>query len=181
MSDIEDIVAAIQSKPLTDILVVGYVDNSDGARRFHPRLTTVYLQFAHEFMVRCTSIDQYDKLKLDLVREISFDFPLRDDQSYCTSSIAELLLATPYWDQHVTAIRVYIDQDSRLSEGIVKCAGLRIQDVDSLFLDPTHIFGIQLGKREAEKMWAGENAGAAGRYSLLTWQIENLPGWGRTP
>ena len=40
----------------------------------------------------------------------------------------------------------------------MKCAGLRIGDDDYLFLDPTHIFGIQIGGEDSQVAWADENA-----------------------
>lgn len=176
MSKITDIIEVFRSKRLSNLLVPGFVDEFGAVKRFHPMLENVYFEFDDQ-LLRCSSIDQYWNLQLELVKEISCEFEIDEDDEFCISSISELVLKYPYGQNYVIGLRVFLSEESRLDEGIVKCAGFEIQcpesertGDDSIFLDPQNPFGIQIDKKDLELEWRRMNVGSG--YQERFWEIK---------
>src|SRR5262249_40379115 len=148
-NDIKSLITAIQSNTITDIFIVGYIDYCGATKQFHPMLENIYIELGQQ-LLRCSSIEQYDKLRMTLVEKITCDFEIDDDDEFCIISISQMYLLNSHVPNYITSLHVFVNGECHPQEGVFKCAGLGIGDHDYLFLDPTHIFGIHLGKMEAQ-------------------------------
>lgn len=168
MNSINQIINLLQSHPLTDILSVGYINSDDTIKKFHIIQEDVYLEFGNS-LLRCSSVNQYDKLRIKIVNQIEFDFELEEDDEFCVCSIFNMYLFDPYGTNQITSAEFLVDNQCNIEEGIVKCAQFNIGIKDELFLDPTHTFGIQINGNRTIKEWIEKKAYGESEYSELVW------------
>ncbi|HEY9892651.1 MAG TPA: hypothetical protein V6D37_12790 [Candidatus Sericytochromatia bacterium] len=170
MSKINQIVNLLQSQALTDMLLVGYIEQDDTIKRFNPIQEEVYLEFGHS-LLRCSSINQYDKLRIRIVDKMAFDFGFEieegDELGIC--SIFNMYLFDPYGTNQITAAQFLLDEECNLDEGVVKCAGFSIGSKDYLFLDPTHTFGIQINGKRSLREWIEKKGYGKPEYREFVW------------
>ena len=155
MSDTEfDSVASLfQRDFISDVLVTGYVDRSEDLPQFRPVPDTVYLQLGHGF-IRMDAIGQYDQLKLSRVDAIALEDVLVDeDDEPAVGSYGQLFLTFGSTEPRCTALRYWTDERSDPAAAVVKCLELEIDEVDTVFVDPTWHFGIHLGTAERRRRW----------------------------
>jgi hypothetical protein len=171
VNSINQILNLFQSHSLTNILVLGYIDNDDKIKRFNIIEKDIYLEFG-EALLLCSSVNQYDQLKMNVVDKISpeLDFEIEEDDELCVCSLYNMYLFDPYGTNRITSAEFLLDKNSNLEQGLVKCLGLRIgESKDYLFIDPTHTFGIQVnGKRSIEE-WI-EKAANSPISDYMKWQ-----------
>ncbi|MBD2769992.1 hypothetical protein IC235_19060 [Hymenobacter sp. BT664] len=170
MSKIDQVINLIQHQPLTDLLLVGYIDQDDTVKRFNPIHTEVYLEFGLS-LLHCSSVDQYDKLRMRIVDKIAlaFDFEIEEGNELGICSIFEMYLFDPYGTNQITAAQLLLDEECDLDEGVVKCAGFNIGSKDYLFLDPTHTFGVQINGKRSIKEWIERNVHRTPKYREFVW------------
>ncbi len=159
-----------ESVPLTDVKVPGFLVDGAVGKVFHHRLLDVYLHFENGTVVRCSSIEQYDKLRFAVVDRVTFDFEIGEDHEYAVTSIAELCLKAPSEPRYIESMYLVTAPGISLENGVVKCAGLGIQKDDFLFLDPVNLYGIKIGKRLDYDAWLKEFAGRGDVLEELLWR-----------
>ncbi len=164
------IINLLQSHPLTDILSVGYINSDDTIKKFHIIEEDVYLEFGNS-LLRCSSVNQYDKLRMKIVNQIEFDFDfeLEEDDEFCVCSVFNIYLFDPYGTNQITSAEFLVDERCNIEEGIVKCAKFNIGIKDELFLDPTHTFGMKINENRTIKEWIEKKAYGESEYSELVW------------
>lgn len=169
MSKIDEIINVLKSHSITDIFIVGFIDNSDDLKEFYPKPTDVYLEFGNT-LLRCSSVNQYDKLRMAVVEKIEFDFEIEEDCEFCFCRVSNMYLSASYGTNKITSAQFLLDDESNLDEGMVKCARLSIDNGDYLFLDPTHTFGLQINGKRSIIEWIEKNAYGTPKYSEFVWQ-----------
>ena len=168
ISQINQIINIFQSHPLTDMLIVGYIDSDKTRKQFHTIQEDLYLEFGNSFL-RCSSVNQYDKLRMKIVNQIEFDFELEEDDEFCVCSVFNMYLFDPYGTNQITSAEFLVNDRCNIEEGIVKCAKFNIGIKDELFLDPTHTFGIQINGNRTIKEWIDKRDYIESEYSQLVW------------
>ena len=157
MSNVEEIKYFIKENPLQDILISGFLNvYQEDVKRFHPQLSNIYLQFGEKKLIKCSSINQFESIKLTIVEQIDFEFDMECYRELCFCSISELNLKTPYWERYVKSIHFFLNENSNPENSIFACIGISLYNDNYLFLDPTHIFGIQIGDYESQLEWKKE-------------------------
>lgn len=173
MIKIGTIINLLQSHSLTDMLIVGYIDSdSDNTiKRFNPIQEDIYLEFGHS-LLRCSSVNQYDQLRMRVVDKIEFDFEfeIEEDDEFCVCSVGNMYLFDPYGKNQITSAQFLLDEEGNLDEGVVKCAKFSIGSKDYLFLDPTHTFGIQINGERSLIEWIEKKAYGNHKYREFVWQ-----------
>ncbi|MEQ8754929.1 MAG: hypothetical protein RID09_15640 [Coleofasciculus sp. G1-WW12-02] len=176
MSQLDQIISLIKSSPLTDIITVGFIDhdNDIDVKMFNIIQTELYLEF-EPYFIRCSSINQYDKLKMEVVDKIVFDFKIEEGDEYCISSISDMYLFDPYGTNEITSIEFLLDQEIDIDEGVFKCVQLNIGSKDKIFLDPTHTFGIKINGKSSFIEWIDNKIAQPNysSYSKLVWDKIN--------
>jgi len=177
MSEITDIFSLLESKPLTDILLTGFfIAESDrpDCQRFVPNLTRIYLEFGDQFLL-CTSINQYDQLKIEIAAKMTQD-PITEEETdfdFCICSVRELYLNNLYSENFVTGFFAFLDEGSDPDSGIVKSAEFRLGVHGSIFLDPLNLFGIRIGTEQQRDEWIenwASNREEQHPFQQLTWK-----------
>jgi hypothetical protein len=178
---IDSLIATAATASLTDVSVAGFIRNTLGGWQFHHRLVDIFLHFTDGTILQCSSIDQYDKLRLQTVDRVTFNFELGEDEEYAISSIAKLCLRSPQEPRYVVSMYLVISETTSINDGVVKCAAFELEQDDFLFLDPITLSGIQIGKREAYESWLREFGGRGDGLTELVWRHgDQSPRPGRT-
>jgi len=145
MSDIQDVLLLIGNKLLTGVLVVGYLDpeRRPPYKMFIPLLETMYLKFEDK-LLKCSSINQYDQLKLDVVDEVAPgpDFFPEEYGELCVGSMSDFFTGNAYSGSRVDSFVAFLDYESKLELGIVRGAEFDLGQHGLIFLDPIHVFGV---------------------------------------
>ena len=168
---IKDLFNILKSNPITNIFIVGYIDSDSNLKRFNVIQVELYLEFK-DFLLRCSSVNQYSKLKIDIVDEISyvFDWQIEEEDEFCYCSISDMYLSDPYGTNMISSAEFLLDDECNIDDGLVQCARLSIGDKDYLFLDPTHTFGIQINKQTSMSEWIQNKAYKKIEYKNSIWQ-----------
>lgn len=170
MTVLDDVIRRLSSVDLADLEVAGTMDQDGGAYRFRHRLIDVYLRFGPEGRLRCSSIDQYSRLRIEPTDDIALDFGLLEGETYATTSIADLCLAQPGSARSIDAVSMIAWNRADAQAGVVECASFEIQGADCLFLDPRNLFGVRIGGRAERAAWLTEFADHERTRFELIWR-----------
>lgn len=149
MRDFLDIEATLRHRKLTDMLVAGFVDETNSIRRFHPMFEDVYFDF-DGLLLRASSVGQYSQLRLSLVDRIECNFDIEEDDEFCVCPL-DFVLKYPEGDYFLAEAKFFADPESTSRGTSLQSAALRFECrgvetlTETIFIDPAHIFGIKLG------------------------------------
>jgi hypothetical protein len=161
---LDDVTRVLETKPLTDVVVGGFVDREAGAARFHPVLESVYLRFGADY-VRCKAQDQDYGVKVDVVAAISRDFPMDDGDEFCVASLFTLLLGDAFSSRPVASFRAFPPtRPSADGEAFAACEFL-FEDAETLLVEPMVPYGLRLSNPRSGSAFAHD----AERASAVTW------------
>ena len=170
MSVIKSITDLFKSKPLVDITVAGISHTRTGIKRFVPSLMDVYLHFDERLLLRCSSIEQYSRLRIALTEEIEEERDIPSDSEFCTCSLSKVLLKYPDEARYITSLKMVSNNRDELEDGVVACAGFDIQGEGFLFMDPMTLIGIQLGGSQRYNEWLEEFKGRWEQMAEYVWR-----------
>lgn len=164
-----DVVELISSSRLRDILVPGFYSHDERFPVFQPQPMAIYLVFTERVIV-CESVDQYYRLRIAVVDEINPDVTVDEDDEVGLASVFELFLGDAYDSVRCTHFRYFTDGDGDFANGVVKCAELCFEGNKTLFLDPTHTFGIQIGNSAQLDRWLEDYFNTSDEYTEHWWR-----------
>jgi hypothetical protein len=168
---LHEITELLSASPLADILVPGFFSPDDRYPIFHPQPMTVYLVFK-DGIIECKSVDQYDHLRMKVASAIHLDVVADEDDEIGLTSDFELFLGDAYNSARCTHLRYFTDPDSDPMNGLIKCGEFCFERSKSVFLDPTHTFGIHIGNSEQRDRWINDYFRTSGKYSEHWWRPE---------
>lgn len=166
MSKKEHIIEIVRTKSLTDILVTGFVDQSDSNYQFYPMLHQIYFKF-EDVTVRFASIGQGSAVEIGVVPEILCEFDIDEGDAFCVSSLSLLLFVAPYHKARARSMEVFYSDSENPEEGVLKCVGFELDLGEYIFLDPCNYFGMQIGCRDKRDAWLRDNV-----CDGITWHHE---------
>ncbi|WP_157102070.1 hypothetical protein [Nocardia caishijiensis] len=145
--------AVFRERSATDVLVPGWIDRGIGYSEFRPQPTIVYMRLDEGYL-QFESIDQYDQLKIEYSSELNLAGVLHEEgDEILVASCGENLFGDGYTALRCASIRYFLDDNSRVDQGIVKCMEMKFQGASSLFIDPMWTFGIRLGGADLLVQW----------------------------
>jgi hypothetical protein len=162
MTDINIVTNLLKDRKLTNIFVSGYLDKCKSTTYFHPMLRFLYLQF-EDIILEVSSVDQYWNVEIAVVDHIKCKFEIDEDDEFCISSIYQMVVNYPDWENMFDELQVFAGDDSRLDKGVVRRVALRLKCrgsdnmTDTIFIDPQNTFGIKLGGEIELGNWKAEN------------------------
>lgn len=166
---LDRLVSLLRQEVINNVLVTGYVDRSERIPQFRPVPDTVYLELGHG-LLRMDAIGQYDQLKLSHVAEIALeDIVVDEDDEPAVGSYERTFLTFGSTEPRCTGLRYWTDERSDPGAGVVKCLGIEIDDVDTIFADPTWHFGIHLGTAEHLQRWRRDHFDPARGMREVSW------------
>lgn len=140
-----DILQSLVGLKLEDIVLAGYFDPDDPAE-FAPMLSRVYLIIG-ERMVQLTLDDTTTtSLLIRFVETIEVTIQMEEDLTWCRSSMGDFLLTNPRFENVISKIIVYFDNDGdnekyRAIEFVLNSGQL-------IFFDPQFLDGINFGGQD---------------------------------
>lgn len=141
---------ALKNKTITDIYSVGFVDDEDGISVFHENLNYLYIEMESRY-IKLQSINQYSALKIQMVDRIDYDYEIDEDWKKAKTSIANVVLNDSMsLGNKISKLILYNLNDKELT---CDAAEFVLENGQILFLDPSYLFGINIGGIEQKKVW----------------------------
>jgi hypothetical protein len=165
----EGVVEVISSDRLRDILVPGFYSHDERFPVFQPQPITVYLIFDKR-VIACESVDQYYRLRMTVTEEITPDVAVDEDDEVGLVSVFELFIGDAYSSIRCTYLRYFLERDCDSSGCVVKCADFGFEGGKTLFLDPMHTFGIQIGNSVQRDRWMNDYFNTSDEYTEHWWR-----------
>lgn len=162
MMDIDSLAKRLCDRPLTNILVAGYIDESESMKHFHPMFDDIYFDFTG-VLLRASSIDQFWHLGLDLVERVECRFQIEEGDDFGVCPL-DFVLQDPAGSNRLKQIIVFRESNIDATPGKTICAALTLHSggtataFDTLFLDPRNEYGIRLGTQAALIEWRRANS-----------------------
>ncbi|MCR5609413.1 MAG: hypothetical protein K6G26_10150 [Lachnospiraceae bacterium] len=149
---LKNILNQLYKNKIEKIYVTGFIDIENGIAEFYPDYTTYYILIKGRYL-KLESIEQYSKLKFELVDNISFDFSyeIEDEMYKAVSSVEELILTNSLLaGNNIVKIIFY-----NLDESKVTCLAMEIilENGQMIFFDPTYVCGICAGGEKQKSVW----------------------------
>lgn len=143
----------IERENLVDIFLCGVVDFENSLAEFTPILTYIFFVFETE-IIKFESIEQHSKLKIKYVDAVTceFDFELEEDMYPARTSISEIVLTDTLAENTVNYIQIYGESIIN-NELICYAISFKLNCGQEIFLDPSYIFGINIGGQEQKNAW----------------------------
>jgi hypothetical protein len=174
MSILDSIRGAVYGKVLEDVIVPGFVDSvGEEIEQFHPMWEQVYFRFGNSFLL-CSVVPEGCNLGVRVVDHIARDDRIDEDDRFCICSIRELVMKFTHGDCYVVSLRMFVNRQSNLAEGIGKCLAMEIicpelgEGRDYIFLDPVSPSGIMIGKEQDLREWVDAHLGEGGDFQERT-------------
>ena len=148
---ISNLLCSIKDSTIKDIIAVGAVDIEDGIAEFLRDLRFLYIEFEKTY-IKLESVMQYSLLKIELQKDIDFNYDVDEDMYKAKESLSEIVLDNSLWvGNEVTVVALY-DYDKTTET----CASMELQlaNGQKLFFDPSYYYGIKVGGIEQYNRWA---------------------------
>ncbi len=172
MTNLDDLLSAFRTSPLSELYVTGYLDTGSSiraailphgeSRQFHPIWDEVYLEVGTR-LFRCRAIEQYSRLSVGPVSRMECSFPIDPDDTFGVMSFLRGTLQSGRESAGIDRVDLFIDQACTLEACVVAALGLSTIDDEYLFFDPLDPNGIHVGARESRDLWI---AHVGDRYRL---------------
>lgn len=130
--------------------MTGFVDIEDGIAQFYHDLRFIYFEINSKY-IEFESINQFSKLKIKVVDSVEHNFEIDEDMLKAKSSVSEIILNdTMANGNDIDNIIFY-----NLEADELICDAIEIELVNGqvIFLDPSYLFGINIGGKEQKQIW----------------------------
>lgn len=134
---------------ITDIIICGTVDNEDDIFQFYFDFRVIYIEFESKYL-RLESVEQYSKLEFSIVDHIKFDYEIDEDMYRARSSVKDIILDNS--GAVGNSIREIVLYD-RCERNICAAMEFRLENGQEIFIDPSFIFGINIGGDKLKNIW----------------------------
>jgi hypothetical protein len=172
MPFVNRILDTIRENHFTDLLVEGFIDETELPLRFHAMLSHWYLKF-EDVCLRCALIGQADRLSIGFVDRVALSFDMDEDDKFGVSSVYEMCLpyTGPSHTNYVTSLKLIAENEVYLENGILRCAEFQLGILGTIFMEPT-IYGIHFGQERDRDKWMQSN-GATNPGFEWSWSRDN--------
>ncbi len=134
---------------ITDIIICGTVDNDDNIFQFYFDLRVVYVECGSNYL-RLESVNQYSMLNFSVVDYIKFDYEIDEDMHRARSSVKDIVLDNSgAVGNNIHEIVLY----DRIERDICAAMKIRLENGQEIFIDPSYIFGINIGGEKQHTIW----------------------------
>ena len=136
---------------ITDIIKVGFIDLEDDVLEMTIMNDTLFVEFNDTFL-KFTSIEQYSKLKIEIVEVVSFDFDMIEDVKPAKVSVSTIILTDTMADNTIDFLEIY---SPTIKDEYIICDSVSIHLVckQEIFVDPTFYFGLNVGGAGQKDKW----------------------------
>lgn len=143
----------LKEKVITDIISVGFVDIENDIAQFYSNPQWLYFEF-DDYYIEFESIEQFSKLKIQFLDSINYSYEIDKDMVKAKSSIIDLVLISSMVSGNNINEICFVNINSEEDEFIV-CDALKLilSNGQIIFLDPSFLFGIAIGKEDQEEFW----------------------------
>ncbi len=147
----KDFFTLLKGDLITDIQQIGFADIEDGIADMSISHQFLFIEFDSQ-MLKFESVDQFSKMQIDYVDEIEFEPILDEGLINAKNSISEIVLNDTLADNKVISIDLFgIEKSEKLLR--LQAITFHLVDGQEIFLDPTYIFGINIGGEKLRKKW----------------------------
>lgn len=143
----------LKEKVITDIISVGFVDIENDIAQFYPNPQWLYFEF-DDYYIEFESIEQFSKLKIRFSDSINYSYEIDEDMVKAKSSIIDVVLISSMMLGNDINEICFSNIDFEDDEFII-CDALKLilSNGQIIFLDPSFLFGIAIGKEDQEAFW----------------------------
>lgn len=146
-----DVKSKLAGAGLTDVLLVGFLDEEEAPVRFRPILQKVYLAVGSAFLELAT-IGDTGRMTVTVAPTISRHAELDDDMVPAVTSLREQLLHDPDGSNIIRLLRLWSPADDH-HELSCSALGVELCNGQLIFVDPSNYFGIRIGGGDLMKSW----------------------------
>lgn len=155
---VQILVDEARGSPLSDVIVAGFVDDSNGVKMFHPMMDQVYLKLGSALFMLSSS-GEHSSLLVQRIARVTREFDIDEDDEFCTCSVAQMFLSAPYADSTICSIDWLYGPTSDGTARTLKALGLLLERQEYMFFDPLNYFGIQIGGKDRREAFIDQNSG----------------------
>lgn len=143
-----------KNNPIEDIYVVGFTDIEDGIMEFYSDLERMYFEMSYKYFA-FESVEQYSRIKMKITDEISYDYEIDEDMTRARSSVSEIILNDTMSEGNIMEQIIFYNLDEQQNKDELICDAIEITLVNgqTLFLDPSYYFGINIGGNRQKELW----------------------------
>ena len=148
---LDQFIKNLKDKEITDVLLVGFVDNEDGIYEFCPHLNYMYFELESKY-IKLEQVYQWPLLRFDIVDSIDFEYEVDEDMARAKSSIAEIVLDdTMALGNNIKEVVFY-----ELDRKQLICAAMELilANGQIIFIDPSYFWGMHVGGEKQKRIWA---------------------------
>ena len=144
--------ALLAGKEVDDVFIAGFVDMDEIPLRFRALYRAVFVGCGGK-LLRFGAIGSTARMLISEVKAVSLNVELDDGMQPAFTSVSQTILNHPDGPNRLATLRLWDALDG--ADG-VECAAARLdlQNGQQLFFDPSYYFGVRLGGREQEGIWA---------------------------
>lgn len=143
----------LKEKIITDIISVGFVDIENDIAQFYANPQWLYFEF-DDYYIEFESIEQFSKLKIRFSDNINYSYEIDEDMVKAKSSIIDVVLISSMMlgndINEICFVNINCEDDEFL---ICDALKLILSNGQIIFLDPSFLFGIAIGKEDQEDFW----------------------------
>ena len=101
------------------------------------------------------SVEQYSRIKMKITDEISYDYEIDEDMTRARSSVSEIILNDTMSEGNIMEQIIFYNLDEQQNKDELICDAIEITLVNgqTLFLDPSYYFGINIGGNRQKELW----------------------------
>ena len=149
---IEHLKDFIKDMELVDIILVGFTELNNDETLFYPDLRFMYFMFTSG-LIKFESVDQYSKLKLSISDSIQYNFEVDEDMLKGKSSIGDIILEDTMDSGNIIKDLVFYNLECKGGEIICDALEIILINKQTIFLDPSYFFGINIGGIRQKERW----------------------------
>ena len=128
---------------LADLLVGGCCEAGQDGQRFIGHYEAIYLNFSGRYL-RVGRLRSDTALQLEAVDQITPDFEIDEDDTFCTFSFWNQTVASPFADYIVHEIVAHKARDGRIVHLCIEAVPQGGSDAEYIWLDSTYYTGIRV-------------------------------------
>lgn len=149
---IEQLKDFIKNMELVDIILVGSMELNNEGTQFYPDLRFMYFVFTSG-LIEFESVEQYSKLKLSISESIRYEFEIDEDMVKAKTSISDIVLEDTMDSGNIIKDLVFYNLECKGSEIICDALEIILINEQTIFLDPSYYFGINIGGIRQKERW----------------------------
>ncbi|RII20758.1 hypothetical protein DSC45_02840 [Streptomyces sp. YIM 130001] len=156
----------LRDRVVTDVLVPGWADRDGLFVEFRPQPEVVWLQL-DEGVLRLRSVGQYDALEIREAERVDWsdiEFLDEAEDEVMVASWGEQFFGDGFEQLRCLEARAY----ETAAGNWPKCLALEFEGANTLFFDPTWVFGIRIGRLSDEEFWRRQHGPDAGTAVAVT-------------